>query len=315
MVHVTWLGFVTGCLIAGGCGRRSELPVRLPPETTSSRAVRVPASRADAANATAQDLYAQHCRACHGADGDGRGPAARYLFPKPRNFRSGKFRLVSTARGVATADDIRRVVREGLVGSSMPAFRNMLDEAAQEKLVDEVLRLRQEGLAAWVRQTALEEFPDEAPTDAEVDEIVEHRLAPGPPVAVPSFGPVTPEMLRQGQALYARQDCPRCHGREGTGAEDSYLLDDEGYPTRARNLVFEEFKGGPQPEAIYLRIWLGIPGTPMPAHRSLRDSELIALVQSVRFLARTPAEPETNYLRALRALRAIDYTRSRITVR
>src|SRR5690606_4649488 len=31
-------------------------------------------------------LYAQHCAACHGADGKGDGPAAKGLEPAPSNF-------------------------------------------------------------------------------------------------------------------------------------------------------------------------------------------------------------------------------------
>ena len=31
-------------------------------------------------------LYANYCAACHGDKGDGNGPAAKYLYPKPRKL-------------------------------------------------------------------------------------------------------------------------------------------------------------------------------------------------------------------------------------
>jgi mono/diheme cytochrome c family protein len=30
-------------------------------------------------------LFDQHCAQCHGEKGDGNGPAARFLYPKPRS--------------------------------------------------------------------------------------------------------------------------------------------------------------------------------------------------------------------------------------
>src|SRR5215471_14638786 len=38
-----------------------------------------------------QQLYTNYCAACHGDKGEGDGPAARYLYPKPRNFTENRF--------------------------------------------------------------------------------------------------------------------------------------------------------------------------------------------------------------------------------
>jgi len=89
-------------------------------------------------------LYAQSCSACHGSDGDGAGPAARHLYPRPTNFRSGKFRLTSVANRVASRDDILAVLRRGIPGTSMRAFDKLANDE-QETLADEVLRLRDAG--------------------------------------------------------------------------------------------------------------------------------------------------------------------------
>ena len=52
---------------------------------------------------TAAELYATHCEVCHGATGDGHGPSAHHLFPRPRDLRSGTLRLVSTRQWRANA--------------------------------------------------------------------------------------------------------------------------------------------------------------------------------------------------------------------
>ena len=43
----------------------------------------------------AQSLYARHCAGCHGMQGDGKGAAAAFLFPKPRRYSR---RQVSTCQ-------------------------------------------------------------------------------------------------------------------------------------------------------------------------------------------------------------------------
>lgn len=39
--------------------------------------------------ASGERRYLRHCAACHGLDGDGAGPAARYLDPRPRDLGEG----------------------------------------------------------------------------------------------------------------------------------------------------------------------------------------------------------------------------------
>ena len=60
-------------------------------------------------------VYEQHCIQCHGEKGDGQGPAAVHLQPRPRDFTSGKFKLRTTPSGaLPTDDDLKRVVRMGM---------------------------------------------------------------------------------------------------------------------------------------------------------------------------------------------------------
>ena len=90
-----------------------------------------PALRA-ADNATlvegGRKTYAKYCSQCHGDKGDGQGPAAAHLLPRPRDFTTGKFKLRTTPSGaLPTDDDIRRVIRQGMPYTSMPAWPAFTD--------------------------------------------------------------------------------------------------------------------------------------------------------------------------------------------
>lgn len=97
-----------------------------------------PASASEGA-ATFQTL----CSSCHGPNGDGQGPVAVALNPKPANFTAPEF--------WATRDraHIEKVIREGgaSVGKSplMAPFGAQLDPAALSKLVDHVMRFNKGG--------------------------------------------------------------------------------------------------------------------------------------------------------------------------
>ena len=87
----------------------------------------------------------RYCAACHGENGDGNGPAARFLYPKPRNFREGQFRLVTTTNRVPSDEDLMRVLERGMPGSAMFPLGH-LAEADRKALVAHVRRLIREGL-------------------------------------------------------------------------------------------------------------------------------------------------------------------------
>lgn len=79
--------------------------------------------------------YEQLCIGCHGAKGDGNGEAARFLDPKPRNFKLAYFKFSSTRSGEMPTDaDLKRTIKYGLKGSAMPAFE-FLPEPQVEALI------------------------------------------------------------------------------------------------------------------------------------------------------------------------------------
>src|SRR5436189_155020 len=71
------------------------------------------ATPAPAPQVGAGTLYDRYCVACHGVDGDGAGPAAPWLYPKPRDFVKAQYRWRSTGSGQPPADeDLARVIKE-----------------------------------------------------------------------------------------------------------------------------------------------------------------------------------------------------------
>lgn len=66
-------------------------------------------------------LYMANCVACHGAEGDGRGPRAYFILPKPRNFQHPGSRQ-SYNRPV-----LYQAVARGSVGAEMPAWDTVFD--------------------------------------------------------------------------------------------------------------------------------------------------------------------------------------------
>ena len=90
-------------------------------------------------------LFREHCVHCHGTTGNGLGPTATFLNPYPRDFRLGVFKFKSTPFGrKPTRTDLKRIVREGVMGTSMPAFR-LLKEEDVDALVDYVIYLSVRG--------------------------------------------------------------------------------------------------------------------------------------------------------------------------
>jgi mono/diheme cytochrome c family protein len=50
-------------------------------------------------------VYDAHCVECHGVAGNGDGPSAAYLVPRPRDFTSGKYKIRTTESGSIPSDD------------------------------------------------------------------------------------------------------------------------------------------------------------------------------------------------------------------
>jgi len=293
-VRVKWSTIAVALVVVvhslAGCGTkpgaRSGPDAKDRQRATQSQAGRQQLAATSRQPATGEQLYAQHCAACHGPKGDGKGLAAQFVFPKPRDFRSGRFRLVSTANGVPTFDDIRMVLRRGMPGSSMPPWPHLSDDAVK-RLAEHIISLRQEGIRESLVAAATESGDEVSGED--LRDAIGRLTTPGDVVAAVDLGDPTPETIAHGKELYATKACAQCHGTSGKGDGQQQMVDSEGLPTRPRDLTRGIFKGSPDPASVWRRISLGMPGTPMPSSQSLTPKEVADLTHFILSLSNEKA--------------------------
>lgn len=226
--------------------------------------------------------YQALCVGCHGDNGDGAGPAARHLVPRPRNFRRGLFKFTSTGSGERPLrGDFFDTITRGLTGSSMPSFVLVAEEVRWD-LVEYVRYLSIKGeFEQLALDLAWEE--EELPDAEEVAEIVVERWSEEN--CRPTY-PSAPEndydeaSIARGREVYldrARANCAACHGDEGEGDGPSAtgFLDGWGYPVQPRDLTSGVFRAGSTAADLYRSIATGINGTPMPAFGGTLSAEEI----------------------------------------
>lgn len=236
--------------------------------------------------------YEMLCAGCHGLIGNGAGPAARYLNPRPRNFRKGLYKFVSSAAGARPRrEDMFRTITHGLAGSSMPGFW-LLPEGRRWSLVEYVrlLAIRgefEQAMLDWA--WADEELPD----PAEVFETVTRQWTDEataevfPTVPEPEF---TEDTVAKGRELFLAQSgasCISCHGAggEGDGPAADAMIDGWGYPIRPRNLTTGVYRSGGSSKGLWMAIANGIGGSGMPAYAGALSGEdiwhLVHFIQSL----------------------------------
>ena len=160
-----------------------------------------PAAANDAARG--QAVYDQHCAACHGLTGDGNGPASVWLYPRPRNFSAGLFKIKSTpGQSLPTDEDLLQSVTRGLPGSSMPSF-SYLTEPERRDVVQYVKHLTAYTDASGKLVNRFEEAAANG------------TLAK--PVDVPAEPAVGVQELTLGRDIYKKMQCALCHGETGAG--------------------------------------------------------------------------------------------------
>ena len=222
------------------------------------------------------EVYTKQCAGCHGTTGDGKGPAGAYLNPPPRDYRNGVFKFASTPRGSKPRrEDLRRILKYGAKGTSMPAFRFLSDEET-EAVIDYVQVLSARGqLEIDLIREAIDELDEGDDFDPEtVAEAVQaisdswDRAESEIVRPVTVNPPRTPETIQQGAVAFAELYCVKCHGPNARGSKSADVGQDiwgrTAYPA---NLAMGMLHGGRRPIDIYRRIYSGINGTPMPSSK------------------------------------------------
>ena len=76
--------------------------------------------------ARGEKVYQDYCIGCHGSVGDGNGPGAEYIVPKPVNFTTLKRHLID---GKYIGGILYYQIMNGITGTAMPYFKKDLESA------------------------------------------------------------------------------------------------------------------------------------------------------------------------------------------
>lgn len=261
--------------------------------------------------------FLAQCAHCHGREGNGLGKSAEYLNPKPRDFRQGKFKYITTVRkddqgkidtGIAAYParaDLHKTIYNGIPGAGMLKFPLADDKI--EQLVSYAIHLSLRGQVEyrltrlWLDELAADEKPTEDDVKKELKEILHNWASDSQSVYVPRVP--WEEVARQGEqehwatgrAIFLNKEkggCTECHGASGTADPKEVptilaMKDDWGSPIKPRNYHNETFRGGESPIDVFYRIKLGIKPSRMQAAdvNKLSDADIWQLVGYVRSLA------------------------------
>jgi len=205
----------------------------------------------------AQDLeigravYTEYCDICHGVEGDGNGPGAANMDPRPRDFRRGWYEIRTTASGqLPTDEDLQRIIAVGMPGTTMPAW--------QGKLSEQEIQAVTQYIKSFSRR-----FERETPTRVELGQKVASSQ----------------DSIARGREIYqgAEAECVKCHGNAGRGdgpSADELTEDAFGDVIVPADLTMPWlFRGGPTVEEIAMRLKTGLTGGPMPAYADVLSDE------------------------------------------
>lgn len=200
-------------------------------------------------------LYAEHCQHCHGVAGDGNGPTAQYLNPRPRDYRLGIFKFKTTQpESRAAREDLVRIVEDGIPGTYMPSFK-LLTKDEMTSIIEYVLWLSMRGELEFqlvslltdegYSSTAVNERvksgekraeiqnefikrvadPDDFPTEVETfvgRYVAAWEASQEEPALIQPLTPRVPysaESIAKGRQLYLNESlkCAQCHGEAAYG--------------------------------------------------------------------------------------------------
>jgi mono/diheme cytochrome c family protein len=113
-------------------------------------------------------VYETYCVGCHGVDGLGNGPASEFLNPKPRNFVNGPYKFFHFSEPGPFPSDasLEITIRNGLPGSSMPAFPLITDQ----ELSDVIGYMKSFREGGWVAPQPIQAAPEPVMVEGETAE-------------------------------------------------------------------------------------------------------------------------------------------------
>ena len=225
-----------------------------------------------------RELYRLHCAACHGEQGMGDGVAAELMYPRPRDFSLGQFKYKTSPGTLPPRDeDLVMTIKQGLPGTAMPGWSRLLSDVQIRSLIPVLKGF--DVAATWAPDDVDEEAFD---ADGYYTGSDFRRIAQQEPLD----GQITytAASVALGQQAYS-ESCQECHGAGGRGniLSGKKLEDDWGNRIWPRDLTKPwTWRAAQSPAAaarqrsetirnLYRLISIGIPGTPMPAHRAVEE--------------------------------------------
>lgn len=205
-------------------------------------------SESSDAIAAGKKVYEERCYYCHGIKGDGKGPVAPRLDPKPRNFTRNEYKVRSTELGMLPTDeDLFRIITSGVEGTAMPFWST--------------LRADERWQVIFYIKTFNEDFKGK--DSRKVAQLEGEKTS-------------SPESIKRGRGLFKEAKCFLCHGEDGKadGQITTTLKREWGLPFKARNLTKSWlFKGGNTAKDVNRTISTGINETPMGSYAKLLSGE------------------------------------------
>lgn len=278
-------------LLLAGCAEKSfTAPMELGGETVSAEVLN-----------EGRERYMQNCYACHGNEGDGKGPAAVWLRPPPRNFKDGVFKFGGVRAGeLPHTEDLVHLVRQGLTGTAMLPWD--VTESQMTSIIHYIKTLS----PRWQKEKMGERIT---------------------PTEDPWKGKET-EAVAAGEKIYhAKALCKGCHptyitkqqladltkaelGYELTEVSDSVYrpeLKSSQYGIQILPIDFlyhpiktisEKLTDAEKMQRLYTTIAAGVGGTAMPPWKgALEEADLWALVYYVKSLADLRNTPKAGEMR------------------
>jgi mono/diheme cytochrome c family protein len=242
------------------------------------------------------EVYTHYCRPCHGAAGDGSGPAAAGLRPSPRDLRRGVYKFGAVAAGqLPTDDDFVRIIRGGLHGTAMLAW----DVPPAE--LDDLIQYVKAFAPRWQSEKAGDPIlPAPDPWTADPAGAVArgrrvyHGLAQCAVACHPAYAPRAEIYAATKELSHMEVRAFRADLYSPVAKESDF-----GFTILPPDFTFTPLRSGDTLPDIYRSIAAGIGGTAMPTWKNvLPESDLWALaryVQSLVALRGTRAEDDLQH--------------------
>ncbi len=279
-------------LLAGGCRSQRERVTFVGPMKLAGQEV-----TADLLNQGRED-YVQYCYACHGMKGDGKGPAAHYYRPPPRDLTKGLYKFGGVVDGLPHDEDFVRILRHGLKGTPMLAWD--IPDAELYPIIQYIKTLSD----TWQEEKPGTRIPLD--TDTWKDKRKE-AIARGAKIY---HGLAT---CQQCHAAYVtKQEIYEASKEVGAGPiaqfrpnlyqpeakESHYEADGRKMRILPPDFLFNKVRSGREVEDLYRIISAGIPGTAMPAwFNSIKAEDVWAMAYYVQSLIDMQGKPAAFALR------------------